>query len=104
VPTPRGKARKSRESEYKLLVIEQECPSISSRGWAEMIRKVYETHPLLCPSCCGQMKVVAFTTEYAVVDRIIDHLKLRFIAEKPPPSRGFTQVALMAAERLAEYL
>jgi len=32
------------------------------------------------------MKVVAFITEHAVVDRIIDHLKLTFAAEKPPHS------------------
>ena len=31
------------------------------------------------------MKVVAFITEYAVVDRIIDHLKLGFVADRPPP-------------------
>jgi hypothetical protein len=40
---------------------------------------------------------------YQAIDRIIDHLKLRFIAEKPPPSRVFEQVALMAAEGTAEY-
>jgi hypothetical protein len=32
------------------------------------------------------MKVVAFLTEHAVVDRIIDHLKLMFVAERPPHS------------------
>jgi hypothetical protein len=37
------------------------------------------------------------------VDRISDHLKLRFIADKPPPSRVFSQVALMDAEQPAEY-
>ena len=31
------------------------------------------------------MKVVSFLTEPAVVDRIIDHLRLTFVAEKPPP-------------------
>jgi hypothetical protein len=31
------------------------------------------------------MKVVAFITEYAVVDRIIDYLKLTFVADRPPP-------------------
>ena len=31
------------------------------------------------------MKIIAFITEYAVVDRIIDHLKLTFAAAKPPP-------------------
>ena len=38
------------------------------------------------------------------VDRIIDHLELRFIAEKPPPARVFTEVVLMAAEESGEYL
>ena len=31
------------------------------------------------------MKVIAFLTDYSVVDRIIDHLKLTFVAERPPP-------------------
>jgi hypothetical protein len=43
------------------------------------------------------MKVVAFLTEYAFVDRITEHLKLTFVAEKPPPVHVFEQVALMAA-------
>jgi len=43
-----------------------------------MIRKVYEVNPMVCPQCGGRMKVIAFITEYAVVDRIIDHLKLTF--------------------------
>ena len=49
------------------------------------------------------MKVVAFLTDFSVVDRIIDHLKLTFAAAKPPPSHVFEQVALMAAEESGEY-
>jgi len=49
------------------------------------------------------IKVVAFITDYAAVDRIIDHLKLRFVAEKPPPAYLFEQVALMAAEERTDY-
>jgi hypothetical protein len=49
------------------------------------------------------MKSVAFITDYTAVDRIIGHLKLTFIAEKPPPSRVLEQVALMAAEESGEY-
>jgi len=41
-----------------------------------MIRKVYEVDPMVCPQCGGTMKVIAFLTDYAVVDRIINHLKL----------------------------
>jgi len=50
-----------------------------------MIRKVYEVDPMVCPRCGGAMRVIAFLTESAVVDRIIDRLKLTFIAERPPP-------------------
>ena len=42
-------------------------------------------------------------TEYAVVDRIIRHLALTFVAAKPPPGRVFEQVALMTAEESGEY-
>jgi hypothetical protein len=68
-----------------------------------MIRKAYEVDPMICPKCGGQMKIVAFITVYAAVDRIIDHLNLTFVAEKPPPSRVFRQVALIAAEERAEH-
>jgi CubicO group peptidase (beta-lactamase class C family) len=36
-------------------------------------------------------------------DRIIRHLELTFVAEKPPPAPAFEQVALMAAEENGEY-
>jgi hypothetical protein len=49
------------------------------------------------------MKVIAFLTDYAVVDRIIDHLKLTFVAERPPPLHIAYQEVLMAAETSAEY-
>jgi hypothetical protein len=44
------------------------------------------------------MKVIAFLTDYAVVDRIINHLKLSFVADKPPPPHIAYQEVLMAAE------
>jgi hypothetical protein len=68
-----------------------------------MIRKVYEVDPLICPRCDGRLKVIAFLTEYAVVHRIVEHLKLSFIAEKPPPIRVFEPVALLAAEGSGDY-
>jgi len=33
----------------------------------------------------GWMKIVAFITEVSVLDRIIDHLKLEFVADRPQP-------------------
>jgi hypothetical protein len=34
---------------------------------------------------------------------IIDHLKLTFVAEKPPPSRVIEQVGLMGEEQATDY-
>jgi Tol biopolymer transport system component len=82
----RGKVRKANRVPVLLGMIEEEPKPITSKGWAEMIRKVYEVDPMICPRCGGRMKVVAFLTEYAVVDRIICHLTLMFAAEKPPPA------------------
>jgi hypothetical protein len=82
---------------------EEQVQPAPSKGWAEMIRKVYEIDTMVCPECGGTMKVVAFITDYRAVDRIIDHLRLTFVAEKPPPSQVCQQVALMVAEEQAEY-
>jgi len=48
-------------------------------------------------------KIVAFLTDFSVVDRIINHLKLTFVATKPPPSHVFTEVTLMAAEERGRF-
>jgi len=49
------------------------------------------------------MRIIAFLTDYAVVDRIISHLKLSFVADRPPPPHIAYQELLMAAETSAEY-
>ena len=68
-----------------------------------MIRKVYEVDPLRCPKCGAEMRIIAFLSDYTVVDRIINHLKLTFVADKPPPLHGAYQEVLMAAEAGSEY-
>ena len=47
------------------------------------------------------LRIDAFLTEVAVVDRIIDHLKLTFFAERPPPECAFQN--LLVADPPAEY-
>jgi transposase len=84
-------------------MIEEDPRPVPSKGWAEMIRKVYEVDPLLCPECGGTMKVIAFLTDYSVVDRIIGQLKLTFVAERPPPPHVAYQELLMAAEAGGDY-
>jgi hypothetical protein len=82
-------------------IIENEASFIPSCGWADMIRKVYEIDPLICPKCGGQMRIISFIKDYKVIDKIIDHLKLTFKAERPPPPQA--QLSIAAEER-SEYL
>jgi len=99
----RGKVKKASLSPAALRIVEEELRRLPSKGWAAMIRKVYEVDPMVCPKCGSRMKVVAFLAEVAVVDRIIDHLKLTFVAAKPPPPHVFTEVALPEAEESGAY-
>jgi hypothetical protein len=59
--------------------------------------------PMVCPRCGGKMRVIAFLIDYAVVDKIINHLKLTFVADRPPPPHIAYQEVLMAADPSAEY-
>ncbi|MBN2246045.1 MAG: transposase zinc-binding domain-containing protein [Candidatus Aminicenantes bacterium] len=79
------------------------CPSCHAKGWAEMIRKVYEVDPLRCPSCGGRMRIIYFIEEPKTIDKIIRHLELTFEAERPPPPHNVQKELLMAAEEKGEY-
>ena len=95
----RGKKKKAGVDPSCPPIIEDEASFMPSSGWADMIRKVYEIDPLICPKCGGQMRIISFIEDYKVIDKIIDHLKLTFKAERPPPPGSQTQL-LMAAPRI----
>jgi hypothetical protein len=99
----RGKVKKASLGPFPLRIVEEELRPIPSKGWAKMIRKVYEVDPLICPQCGGRMRIISFITDYSVVDRIISHLNLTFVAERPPPPQLAYQELLMAAEASPEY-
>jgi len=99
----RGKMQKEGKDPSHPPIIEDETSFKPSRGWAEMIKKVYETNPLLCPSCGGKMSIIAFIEDHKVIDKIISHLKLTFMAERPPPPQFVQKELLMAAEERGEY-
>jgi hypothetical protein len=98
-----GKMRKAGTQLSHPPIIEDDPSYVPSKGWAEMVRKVYEVDPLICPSCGGQMKVISFIEDPKAIDRIIGHLKITFQAERPPPSDVIHQELLMAAEESGEY-
>ncbi|MDH4220028.1 MAG: hypothetical protein OEW69_06450 [Nitrospirota bacterium] len=99
----RGKIRKAVSALSSPPIIEEKTIFVPSKGWAEMIRKIYEVDPLLCPHCGTKMKVISFIEDHKVIDRIIRHLKLTFEAERPPPPNKVQQELLMAGEEREEY-
>ena len=57
------------------------------RSWAQLIKRIYEVDPLVCPSCGSEMKVIAFITEHDVVDAILRHLERKEAREaRAPPN------------------
>ena len=57
------------------------------RSWAQLIKRIYEVDPLVCPTCGSEMKVIAFITEHDVVDAILRHLERKESQEaRAPPS------------------
>jgi len=56
------------------------------RSWAQLIKRIYEVDPMVCPSCGSEMKVISFITEHDVIDAILRHLgrKERREARGPP--------------------
>ena len=57
------------------------------RRWAQLIKKVYEVDPLICPKCGGEMKIVAFIQERRIIDRVLAHLGLKEEHAHSPPKR-----------------
>jgi hypothetical protein len=84
-------------------IIEDDPGYVPSKGWAEMIRKVYEVNPLICPSCGGRMRIIFFIDDPKTIDRIIRHLELTFEAERPPPPHHIQQELLTGAEEREDY-
>jgi hypothetical protein len=99
----RGKMRKRGVDPSHPPIIEDETLFVPSRGWAEMIKKVYQIDPLTCPQCGGRMRIISFIEDHKVIDKIIAHLKLTFHAERPPPPQFVQKELLMAAEERGEY-
>jgi len=81
----RGVMRKRGRATSVMPVVAPSPHKQASPGWRELILKVYETDPLTCPACGAQMRVIAFITNYAVIDKIIHHLGVTFTAKRPPP-------------------
>jgi hypothetical protein len=72
----RGERRLSTDGGTGVVIAESERVPLSEARlrWAELLRRIFEVDPLRCPRCAGEMRIVAFITERAVIDRILSHL------------------------------
>jgi hypothetical protein len=59
----RGKVRKAGRNPFALRMVEEELKPVPSKGWAAMIRKVYEVDPMVCPKCGSLAVLMAFMSE-----------------------------------------
>jgi len=54
------------------------------KRWANLIRRVYKTDPLICPACGGRLRIIAFISEPKTIGKIIDHLDRNSCPRAPP--------------------
>jgi len=57
-------------------VSEYKSRRIPSAKWRELIKKVWEADPLLCPRCSHEMRIVSLIDDRTVIERILRHLGL----------------------------
>lgn len=48
---------------------------IPSPKWRELIKKVWEADPLLCPCCSREMRIVLLIDDPEVIEKILRHLR-----------------------------
>ena len=81
------------------------APTEASRRWATLLQQIFEVDPLVCPTCHGPMRVVAFMTQTSVIDQILAHLRTRAAREahagprSPPSTQGPTSRGQSRAPR-----
>ncbi|MBF0274372.1 MAG: nucleotidyltransferase domain-containing protein, partial [Nitrospinae bacterium] len=51
--------------------------------WARLIQKVFETDPLTCNKCGGEMRIIAFISTQSEIRKILKHIDDETI--RPPP-------------------
>jgi hypothetical protein len=69
---------------------DERCRRFCRLAWARLIRKVYCADPLTCPKCGGSLRIISFTGNPGVIERILKHLKLWDPPERPPPPKHAT--------------
>ena len=75
-----------------------EIRKAARRRWAQLIKKVYEVDPLVCPKCSGPMEIVAFVTDAKAIGKILRHIGQNASAERAPPKPSSIRAPAAPAE------
>jgi hypothetical protein len=62
--------------------------------WAQLLARIYEVLPLLCPACGGEMRIISFITLPSTVQDILLHLDLPHRPPRVSPARAPPQAEL----------
>ena len=46
------------------------------KRWSHFVKKVYETDPLFCPKCQGEMRTISLIDQPDAIQKILGHLGL----------------------------
>ena len=94
---PRGMRRQTEPAEAEtppaIVPAPRLAPTEVARRWAALLQQIFEVDPLVCPTCRGPMRIVAFITQPSVIDQILTHLRTRAAtaahadARSPPSTR-----------------
>ena len=74
-------------------VSEHQPRRIPSAKWRELIKKLWEADPLLCPKCQREMRIVALIDDHDVIERILRHLGLWQQSVRVAPARAPPEIA-----------
>ncbi len=56
--------------------------------WAQLLARIYQVLPFLCPACDGEMRIISFITMPSTVERILLYLDLPHRPPRLSPARG----------------
>ena len=74
-------------------VSEHQPRRIPSAKWRELIKRVWESDPLLCPKCHNEMRIVSLIDDPEVIERILRHLGLWEQGVRVLPARAPPEIA-----------
>ena len=67
---------------------------IPSKKWRELIKKIWEVDPLVCPQCGSEMKIIALIDNDKTIEKILRHLHRweELPDPRPPPEEPDQQI------------